>query len=62
MVQVEDLRRYLEQCRVAVSPTDAGTPPEVLQEIVRRTGGRHVFVHAGAQPGRPQAASTPRRG
>ncbi len=35
---MEDLRRYLEQCQVAASPTDAGTSPEVLQEIIRKTG------------------------
>ena len=37
-IQVEELRQYLERCVVTPSPSDAGTPPEVLQEIVRRTG------------------------
>ena len=37
-IQVEELRQYLERCQVAASPSDAGTRPEVLQEIVRRTG------------------------
>lgn len=36
--QVEDLRRYLERCAVVPSPSDAGTPRDVLQEIVHRTG------------------------
>ncbi len=35
---MEELRQYLERCQVAASPSNAGTPPEVLQEIVRRTG------------------------
>ena len=35
---MEELRQYLERRQVAASPSDAGTPPEVLQEIVRRTG------------------------
>ena len=38
LLQVDELRNYLERCGVVPSPGDAGTPPKVLQEVVCRTG------------------------
>ena len=38
LLQVEDLKQYLERYAVVPSATDAGTPAEVVQEITRRMG------------------------
>ena len=38
VLQVEDLKQYLERCAVVPSATDACTSAEVVQEITRRMG------------------------